>query len=142
MELERLGYPNLYVRESVDDYTHKIRHSYGFVTSPKTRPIIISGLIKAVREDISIVSDEATLLEMLSFVRNEDTLRPEAEPGGHDDLVMALAIALHIRPQQSYLVQEAPAQGVKWTADMWEDYENASPKGRKMLIERWGRPRR
>ena len=142
MELERLGYPKLYVRESVDDYTHKIRHSYGFVTSPKTRPIIIAGLIKAVREDVSIVSDEATLLEMLSFVRNEDTLRPEAEPGGHDDLVMALAIAHHIRPQQSYLVQEAPAQGVKWTADMWEDYENASPEGRKMLIERWGRPKR
>ena len=142
MELERLGYPNLYVRESVDDYTHKIRHSYGFVTSPKTRPIIIAGLIKAVREDVSIVSDEATLLEMFSFVRNEDTLRPEAEPGGHDDLVMALAIAHHIRPQQSYLVQETPAQGVKWTADMWEDYENASPEGRKMLIERWGRPKR
>ncbi|MBD5099223.1 MAG: PBSX family phage terminase large subunit [Clostridiales bacterium] len=142
MELERLGYPKLYVRESVDDYTHKIRHSYGFVTSPKTRPIIIAGLIKAVREDVSIVSDEATLLEMLSFVRNEDTLRPEAEPGGHDDLVLALAIAHHIRPQQSYLVQETPAQGVKWTADMWEDYENASPEGRKMLIERWGRPKR
>lgn len=142
MELERLGYPKQYVRESMDDYTHKVRHSYGFVTSSKTRPVIIAGLIKAAREDISIVSDEKTLLEMLSFVRNEETLRPEAEPGGHDDLVMSLAIAHHIRPQQSYLAQEAPGETVRWTDDMWEDYENASPEIRKMLIERWGTPRR
>lgn len=140
MELERLGYPKLYVRESVDDYTHKVRHSYGFVTSPKTRPVIIAGLIKAVREDMGLVSDEATLLEMLSFVHNKETLRLEAEPGGHDDLVMALAIAHHIRPQQSYLAQESPGEAVKWTPDMWEDYENAGPEGRKLLIERWGRP--
>lgn len=142
MELERLGYPKQYVRESVDDYTHKIRHSYGFVTSSKTRPVIIAGLIKVAREDISIVFDEATLLEMLSFVRNEETLRPEAEPGGHDDLVVSLAIAHHIRPQQSYLVQVEQGPGVKWTEDMWEDYQNATQAERKMLIERWGNPRR
>lgn len=141
MELERLGYPRQYVRESVDDFTHRVRHSYGFVTSSKTRPVIIAGLIKAVRDDISIVSDQATLLEMLSFVRNETTLRPEAEPGGHDDLVMALAIAHHIRPQQGYLVQAEQGPGTEWTEDMWEDYRNAGPAGRKMLIERWGRPR-
>ena len=142
MELERLGYPKQYVRESVDDYTHKVRHSYGFVTNSKTRPVIIAGLIKAVREDISIVSDEATLLEMLSFVRNKDTLRPEAEPGGHDDLVMALAIAHHIRPQQSYLAQSAQGETVKWTRDMWEDYENASDAERRRLIQKWGVPER
>ena len=142
MELERLGYPKLYVRESVDDYTHKVRHSYGFVTSSKTRPVMIAGLIKAAREDISIVSDEKTLLEMLSFVRNEETLRPEAEQGGHDDLVMSLAIAHHIRPQQSCLAQAGPEQERAWTKDMWEDYENASPEIRKILIERWGRPQR
>ena len=142
MELERLGYPRLYVRESVDDYTHKPRRSYGFVTSSKTRPIIIAGLIKAVREDIGIVSDEAALLEMLSFVLNEGTLKPKAEAGRHDDLVMALAIAHHIRPQQSYLAQEIPGQEARWTADMWEDYENASPEMKKRLIEKWGRPKR
>jgi len=142
MELERLGYPRQYVRESVDDFTHRARHSYGFVTNGKTRPIIIAGLIKAVREDVGLVSDEATLLEMLSFVRNEDTLRPEAEPGGHDDLVMSLAIAHHIRPQQSYLAQAPNGPEAAWTEDMWEDYQNASPADRRMLIERWGRPKK
>lgn len=28
----------------------------------------------------------------------------------------------------------------KWTPDMWEDYENASPDDQKYLIGKWGRP--
>ena len=28
----------------------------------------------------------------------------------------------------------------KWTSDMWEDYENASPDDQKYLIGKWGRP--
>lgn len=142
MELERLGYPKQYVRESVDNYTHKVRHSYGFVTSSKTRPVIIGELIRVVREDVGVICDEETLLEMLSFVRNEKTLRPEAEAGGHDDLVLSLAIAHHIRGQQSYVPEAPAAEERKWTEDMWEDYRNASAAERKMLIERWGRPSR
>ena len=103
-ELERLHYPRQYVRETVDEYTHKYKHSYGFRTDGKTRPEIISGLIKAVREDPELVTDETTLLEMLTFVRNEE-FRPEAEAGAHDDCVMSLAIAHYIRPQQSYAVE-------------------------------------
>ena len=99
MELERLRYPRQYVRESVDDYTHKVRHSFGFWTSTKTRPIIISELIKAVRDDVSILNDDTTMGEMLTFVRDEH-YKPVAEDGAHDDCVMALAIAHHIRPQQ------------------------------------------
>lgn len=141
MELERLRYPKQYVRETIDDYTHKAKHSYGFWTGTKTRPVIISGLIKAAREDISIVSDETTLQEMLTFVRGEDW-KPEAEAGAHDDCVMALAIAHYIRPQQSYLPETDEEEGVKWSPSQWEDYENASPAERELLLKRWGRPRR
>lgn len=142
MELERLRYPKQYVRESIDDYTHAIKHSFGFLTNTKTRPVIIAELIKAVREDITIVNDETTLQEMLTFVRNEETLKPEAEAGAHDDCVMSLAIAHYIRPQQSYLATSPGERERKWTASMWEDYENASPAEREMLIKRWGRPKR
>jgi hypothetical protein len=38
---------------------------------------------------------------MLIFVRNEKG-RPEAQQGGHDDLVMGLAITYYIRDQQSF----------------------------------------
>lgn len=142
MELERLKYPKQYVRETIDDYTHKTKHSYGFVTNAKTRPVIIAELIKAMREDIGTVNDEATLLEMLSFVRNPDTLRPEAEPGAHDDCVMALAITHFIRPQQEYIAAADSEESRKWTASMLEDYENATPQQRETLIRKWGRPKR
>lgn len=92
------------------------------------------------RDDIEIVNDETTLEEMLSFVRNPETLKPEAEPGAHDDCVLSLAIAHHIRPQQSYLLQEPRAQGAKWSRSQWEDYENASPAEREMLKKKWGTP--
>lgn len=140
MTLERLRYPNQYVRETIDDYTHKIRKSFGFQTNTKTRPVAISTLIKACREDISIVDDETTLTEMLSFVRNED-FRAEAEEGGHDDCIMALAIAHYIRPQMPYTEEVPEAVKAEWRKDQWEDYRNASAEVRKYLIQKWGEPK-
>lgn len=140
MELERLRYPRQYVRESVDDYTHKVRHAFGFWTSTKTRPIIISELIKAVRDDVSILNDDTTMGEMLTFVRDEH-YKPVAEDGAHDDCVMALAIAHHIRPQQDYLPKSPEPEGVAWDASMWEDYNNASRAEKEYLIQKWGKPK-
>jgi phage terminase large subunit len=139
-ELQRLHYPRQYVRETEDSYTHKPKASYGFKTTAQTRPIILAELIAAVREDISLVCDKATLEEMLTFVRNED-YRAEAEEGAHDDTIMALAIAHHIRPQQRY-ESEQEEQTVKWTKGMWEDYRNASRDEKAYLIQMWGKPRR
>lgn len=139
MELERLHYPKQYVRESVDDYTHKVRRSFGFWTSTKTRPIIISELIKAVRDDVGILNDDVTMGEMLTFVRDEH-YKPVAEDGAHDDCVMSLAIAHHIRPQQEYLPKDTVEPGVEWDESMWEDYTRATPQEREYLIRKWGRP--
>ena len=41
---------------------------------------------------------------MINFIKNERG-RAEAQEGAHDDLVMALAIAYYIRPQQDYNVK-------------------------------------
>ena len=78
---------------------------------------------------------------MLTFVRNE-SYRPEAEEGAHDDCIMALAIAHYIRPQQSYAVCESGAEEVEWTESMWEDYRAASREEKALLIEKWGNPKR
>lgn len=144
-ELSRLRYPKQYVREREDTFTGKLKKSFGFETTAKTRPIIISGLIQAAREcvrergSLEIVSDENTLLEMQTFVRNE-AFRPEAEAGAHDDTVMALAIAHYIRPQQRYTAQARAGRRAKWTKDMWEDYRNADEDGKRTLLEKWGNP--
>ena len=139
LELERLGYPRLYVRESVDDYTHAPKHSYGVITTSRTRPVMLAGLIRAAREDIGIVRDAGTLEEMLSFVRGEDG-RAAAEVGAHDDRVMALAIAHFIRPQQSGDVLPEQGGTARWTDSMWEDWYAASREERRLLRERWGAP--
>jgi len=140
--LDLMGYRKLYVREMEDEFDGKIRHAFGFRTDRITRPVIISELIRVLRENIRLVNDEDTLLEMLTFVRNEK-LRPEAEPGAHDDCVMALAIAHYVRPQQRMNVEtpEKDAGTVKWTADMWEDYRNADTAGRELLEQLWGKPK-
>lgn len=141
-ELQRLRYPRLYVRESLDDYTHKVRHSFGFVTSKLTRNTIIANLINHVKNSSELICDRATLEEMLTFVRNED-FRPEAQEGAHDDLVMALAIALAIGDQQSRTatVKEDEPTTV-WTRDMWEDYRAADKETKEYLLRKWGRPKR
>lgn len=138
-ELQRLGYPRQYVREVFDDYTHKTTHAYGYRTDSKSRPVAIATLIEAVRGDVRIIRDRKTVEEMLTFVRTEDW-RAEADAGAHDDLVIALAIAHHVRPRQSYLSEKPPAETVAWTEDMWEDYENSDPATRERLLKEWGRP--
>lgn len=139
LRLERLRYPNLYVRESVDEYTHVPKKSFGFLTTPKTRPLIISELIRAVREDVNIIFDRVTIEEMLTFVRNE-SFRPEAEEGAHDDCVISLAIAHFVRPLMRMTAPAAPLPAVEWTRDMREDYDRASPSEREYLLRKWGRP--
>lgn len=104
-ELERLGYTNQYIREREDTFTGRPVKAYGFKTTSITRPIIISELIKIVRENVDLINDKETLEEMLTFIRNEKG-RPEAKSGAHDDLIMALAIAHYIRPSQSMSIEK------------------------------------
>ena len=98
MELQRLGYIWQYTRESQDTYTGKKEKRFGFKTTSLTRPTIISRLIEVVREHCEIINDKDTLEELLTIVRNEKG-RIEAPDGGHDDQMMGLAIAHHIREQ-------------------------------------------
>ena len=139
-ELERLRYPKQNVRQHLEKYTQKLTDEFGFNTTSRTRPTIIDNLKAVAREHLELISDYGTLGEMLTFVYDENW-RPEAEEGEHDDLVMALAIAHEIRPQQRRSKYVNP-QTTAWDEDMWQDYRNASPAEREQLIKRWGMPKR
>ena len=102
MELQRLGYTNQYVRETQDTYTGKTEKRFGFKTTSLTRPTIISRLIEIVREHTDTINDKDTLEELLTIIRNEKG-RIEAPEGGHDDHMMGLAIAHHIREQVVFM---------------------------------------
>ena len=101
-ELQRIGYPKQYVREAQDTYTGKTEKRFGFKTTSLTRPTIISKLIEIVREHCDTINDKDTLEELLTIVRNEKG-RIEAPQGGHDDMMMGLAIAHEIREQVVFI---------------------------------------
>lgn len=101
-ELQRLGYTHMYVREKIDEYTGKLEKKFGFRTTSVTRPTIISQLIEIVREHTELLNDKDTLEELLTIIRNEKG-RIEAPVGGHDDLMMGLAIAYESRTQVSQI---------------------------------------
>ena len=123
-ELVRLGYPNLYVREREDKYSGITEKSYGFRTTTVTRPVIISNLIKIVRENTRLINDVDTLKEMLMFVRNEKG-RAEAQEGEHDDLVMGLAIAYRVREQVVFMEEPIIAQTrYEFETDREENYSD------------------
>lgn len=139
-ELERLNYPKMYVRQTEDSYMNEYQKKYGFKTTSVTRPRIIAELVAVVRDNIECINDKNTLDEMLVFIKNEDG-RPEAMEGKHDDHVMGLAIAYHIRTQQDY-IESAVSNKVqfKWTEDMLEDYYNGTDEVKKMMESQYGLP--
>jgi phage terminase large subunit len=97
-ELQRLGYIKQYTRETQDTYTGKTEKRFGFKTTKLSRSPILSRLIEIVRDHCYTINDAETLEELLTIIRNEEG-RIEAPEGGHDDMMMGLAIAHHIREQ-------------------------------------------
>ena len=89
-------YPNLYARRQSDDEirSHAPR-KYGFHTNVSTKPMVISTLVKIVREHLYTERDRRCLDEFLTYER-----RPNGSYGAivgrHDDLLMTRAIGLHI----------------------------------------------
>lgn len=96
--LERLRdvYDNLYARrQSPEAVARGLPLRYGFHTNTATKPMVISTLVRVVREGLYVERDPMCLDEYLSYER-----RPNgsygAIAGSHDDLLMTRAIALHV----------------------------------------------
>lgn len=109
----KYGYGNMYLRERYDRMTDKKEMLPGFLTSPATKPVIISELIRAMRDDPTRERDPGTLGEMLTFIRL-DGGACGAMAGCHDDLVMALAIAYAVARsgRHDWIVEEAEQQDI------------------------------
>ena len=89
-------YPNLYARrQSEDEIRQGLPRKYGFHTNIATKPMIISTLIKCVREHLYTERDKRCLDEYLVYERKPNGAYG-AIAGKHDDLLMTRAIGLHI----------------------------------------------
>lgn len=88
-------YDNLYARkQSEEDIVNKAPRKYGFHTNKATKPMIISTLVKMIRESLYVERDERCLDEYLTYEKVGSTYG--AISGKHDDLLMTRAIGLHI----------------------------------------------
>lgn len=123
-ELERLGYPNLYIREQVDDISKRLVKKYGFNTNRITRPQIIANYKALFRECPEIECDKETLREMLTFIRREDG-KEAGMDGKHDDLVMADCIAHFVGQQGSFVWSKGE---VKEQYDITKEFRIEEPK--------------
>lgn len=89
-------YPNLYARkQSEEDIQEGFPRKYGFHTNVATKPMIISTLVKVLREQLYVERDERCLDEYVTYERKPNGAFG-AIIGKHDDLLMTRAIGLHI----------------------------------------------
>jgi len=92
-EFRRLGYKNLYSRKEYENIDKKFIYKLGWRTTSKTRPLLINELHKIIRERQLRMHSNDILNELTTFVYN-DAGKAEALSGCHDDLVIALGIAM------------------------------------------------
>lgn len=89
-------YPNLYARrQSPEDIIEGKPRKYGFHTNTATKPMVISHLVRVVREGLYIERDEGCIDEYLTYERRQNGSYG-AVTGKHDDMLMTRAIGLHI----------------------------------------------
>lgn len=89
-------YPNLYARrQSPEDIRAGVPRKYGFHTNTNTKPMIISNLVKVVRDVAYVERDEDCIDELLTYERRQNGSYGAVQ-GKHDDLLMTRAIGLHI----------------------------------------------
>lgn len=89
-------YPNLYARkQSEDEIREGMPRKYGFHTNVATKPMIISTLVKVIRDRLYIERDQRCLDEYNTYERKKNGAYG-AIVGKHDDLLMTRAIGLHI----------------------------------------------
>lgn len=101
LALQNMNYPNLYLAED---------GNYGWLTTGKSKPIMIDQFEEALREGWIKVSDAGLLDECLTFQYN-DRGGAEAQKGKHDDRVMAAAIAWQMRQAPTSRAFSSKPQG-------------------------------
>lgn len=92
-ELRNMGYPNLYFRKQYGKTDNLQTNRMGWKTNIVTKPILLDGITRALAEgSITIHSEE--IYEELKTIEFLSSGNIGASSGHHDDLVMALGMAI------------------------------------------------
>ena len=93
--------PRMYTRKRIEKLSDKWTDVLGFDTNVKTRAHALTLLEETFREGSITVYGQRTIAELGAFAFPEykgtgDYGKPQARKGEHDDLVLALAIAVAV----------------------------------------------
>lgn len=93
--IKKMEYWNLFFSKSYDKIADQITQKLGWQTTIRTKPLMIDKLAEFVREHYIGIYSDLIISEMFTYVI-EDNGKTNAQPGTHDDTVMALAILLQL----------------------------------------------
>lgn len=97
--LNQIGdvYRNMYTRAASDEQIRKGAppRVYGFHTNTKTKPELVHGLVRSVREDLWTERDRRCVDELMDYEQKPNGSYG-AIVGSHDDMLMTRAIALRV----------------------------------------------
>lgn len=102
--LQTNNYKNLYRMQRYGEERDE-EEKIGWVTNTATRRLMLDALSLALKQGALTIYDKPTISELFSFVQKASG-KAEAVRGAHDDLVMALAIALSSAQSTSVLKKE------------------------------------
>ena len=103
-------YGNLYIQESVDKEKKTVSTKFGWETTSKTRPEMLGQMKEEIRQGALELHDPELIRECLTFIKNPETKKEEAQEGCNDDGVISCAIGGAVRQVHPYqpIVHDAP----------------------------------
>lgn len=115
-------YPRLYAHRHLNRRTQKATSMLGWLTSVENRMPMLDELAAGFRDQSISMPNADTIRECYTFVR-DDSGKPQAQEGTHDDRVISAALALQMARFSSKPVTRQPrAVPVANTATGWADY--------------------
>jgi len=93
--IKKEEYWNLFHSKSYDKFSDTVTQKLGWQTTIRTKPLLIDKLAEFIREYHLGIYSDLMVSEMFSYVI-EDNGKTNAQPGTHDDTVMAMAIMLQL----------------------------------------------
>lgn len=93
--IKKLEYWNVYYSKTFDKIAETITQKLGWQTTIRTKPYMIDKLAEFIREQYLGIYDDLLIAEAFTYII-EDNGKTNAQPGTHDDTIMACAIMLQL----------------------------------------------
>jgi len=135
--LRQMGYRSIYRRRQVNHLYNRVTEEYGFKTTRSTKPLIISALDEALRNQELVIREAETITELKGYVRDEAG-RMAGSP--FDDRVIALALAHHGRAFM-HLRDSADAETDDYMTFGWWARQGQEADDGRLIVGRHARRR-